>query len=252
VEEADDMGSWGTALYSDDLSSDLRGDFRDLIGEGLAAEAALDRLMQEYAASFADADEAPVCWLAIAETAWRLGRPIARATGEALRVIESGADLLRWSDPRDRRRRAAVLEEVAETLRSSAPPPKRVPRRFRANNPWAVGEIIAYRLGSGNWTAFRVIGHHVDKGGRSAVCEPLAWTGSEPPRETQLRSVGLRPSVGGWKVTQFLLGEPRRRTDADRLVRTGILSNPLQAADRYFVFVFPHVDRELREMFGLE
>jgi hypothetical protein len=45
------MGTWGTGLYSDDLAADLRGDFRDLLGEGVPASVAVDRLMSEYAES---------------------------------------------------------------------------------------------------------------------------------------------------------------------------------------------------------
>jgi hypothetical protein len=36
------MGTWGTALYSDDLAADLRNDFIDHIGNGLSADEALD------------------------------------------------------------------------------------------------------------------------------------------------------------------------------------------------------------------
>lgn len=246
------MGSWGTALYSDDLAADLRGDFRDLIGEGLTAEAALDRLMEAHASSFADADEASVCWLAVADTAWRLGRPLERATAAALRVIETGADLRRWPDPKDRKKRGLVLEKLAEALRSPAPQAKKVARRFKADNPWAVGEVIAYQLASGQWTAFRVIGHHVDKGGRHAVCEPLAWTGGAAPQAQQLQGVGLRHPIAGRRFSQFLLGEPRRKADAERLVRTGFSSAPVQGAGGYVGILFPQLDGNLRDFFGLE
>ncbi len=114
------MGTWGTALNSDDLAVDLRGDFRDLMPEGLLAEAALERLMTDYASSLPDPDEGPVFLLAIADTAWKLGRPVSRATTEALRVIEAASDLLRWRDPRDMDKRRAVLERLAEALWSSA------------------------------------------------------------------------------------------------------------------------------------
>src|SRR5262249_47710628 len=76
ADEREQVGTWGTALYSDDLASDLRNDFRGLIGQGLSSNEALDRLSSEYSSLLADADSAPVFWLAVADTAWRLGRPI--------------------------------------------------------------------------------------------------------------------------------------------------------------------------------
>src|ERR1700690_2296461 len=112
------MGIWGTALYSDDFAADLRGDFRDLVGQGLSADAALERLESEYASSLRDSDEASVFWLAIAYAAWQLGRPVERATAQALRIVSSGSDLPRWGDLKTQRKRQSVLERVANTLRS--------------------------------------------------------------------------------------------------------------------------------------
>ena len=109
------MGTWGTALYSDDLAADLRGDFTDAAGDGLSAAAIVDRLTQEYAASVADADEGPVFWLAVADMGWRLGRLDERARLEALAAIDSGRDLARWDEPRDRVKRAAVLDRAARS-----------------------------------------------------------------------------------------------------------------------------------------
>lgn len=246
------MGTWGTALYSDDLAADIRSDFRDLIGQGLAADDALERLLSEYSCSFNDPDEAAVFWLAVADTAWRLGRPVVRATAEALNVIESGADLRRWEVAKDRRARGLVLDKLAANLRSLPPSAKRVARPLIANNTWKVGEVVAYRLASGAWTLFRVIGHQKDKGGRHSICEPLDWSGPELPVPGELPRLSLRASVDPWTVTQFMLGEPRRKQDAARFVMTGARSTPAQQPHRYMVVVFPHFDRELRDVFGLE
>jgi hypothetical protein len=49
-----------------------------------------------------------------------------------------------------------------------------------------------------------------------------------------------------------MLGEPRRKQDGARFVRTGAHSTPVQQPGGYMVFVFPHFDRLLRDMFGLE
>jgi hypothetical protein len=245
------MGTWGTALYSDDLAADLRADFRDLIGEGLAAEDALARLLSEYSDSMHVPAEAAVFWLAVADTAWRLGRPVARATTEALGVIESGADLLRWEDAKARRGRSLVLDELAATLRSEPPPAKRVAKAFVANNTWDVGEVVAYRLASKAWALFRVIGHHQDKGGRHAICEPLDWSGSEPPHPGELPPLSLRASARG-RPPQFMLGEPRRKQDGARFVRTGTRSTPVQQPGGFMVFPFRYLDRLLRDMFGFE
>lgn len=245
------MGTWGTALYSDDLAADLRGEFRDLLGQGMSSDAAVEDLVARYAPSLRDPDEAPVFWLVLAHTAWRLGRPSGRATAEAFRVISSGSDLARWPDAKGRQKRQLVLARVETDLRSDPPPPKRIPARAVANNAWTVGEVLAFRLASGTWTLFRVIGHQVDKGGRHAICEPLNWLGPAPPEGNIVADLPLRPAVPPWQFTQFLLGEPRRKQDAARIIRTGTTSRPLQQPAGCAVLVFPHLDRQLDEIFGL-
>lgn len=181
------MGTWGTALYSDDLAADLRDDLRDLIGDGLTIEAAVDQLVREYGT---DEEQAGVFWLVVADTAWRLGRPHA-----------------------------------------------------------TVGEVVAYRLESGRWTAFRVIGHHADKGGRSAICEPLDWVGAAPPCAGDIERSRVLPASDAWHAPQFFFSE--RRVDPSRLVRTGIASKPEQTPEGYSTLVQPYVDRLLAELFGL-
>lgn len=245
------MGSWGTALYSDDLASDLRGEFRDLVAGGLLPDSALDKLTTDYAASLLDPDEAPVFWLAVAYTAWQLGRLVPRATSEALRVIAAGDDLRRWDEPKSRQKRLAVLQRVETDLRSPAPPAKRLQAPFVAANDWTTGEVVAFRLSSGLWTLFRVIGHHVDKGGRHAVCEPLDWLGPSPPDSATIVILPLRPAVEPWNTSQFLLGEPRRKHDVARFMRTGVHCDPAQQPGRFMVLVFPHVDQQLKAIFAL-
>jgi hypothetical protein len=64
------MGAWGTAT-SDDTASDVRDEFRDLIGEGLSTEQATEKLLSEYASSLEDLDDGPPFWLGLAVTQWK-------------------------------------------------------------------------------------------------------------------------------------------------------------------------------------
>ncbi len=68
------MGAWGVAIFSDDLAADIRGDFRELIGDWLTPSEATDRLKAEYASSLDDPNEMPVFWIALALAQWKLGR----------------------------------------------------------------------------------------------------------------------------------------------------------------------------------
>lgn len=246
------MGTWGTALFSDDLAADLRGEFRDLIGEGLTAEAAINRLKTEFKASLRDPDEESVFWLALADTGWRLGRLDHDVLQNALRVIDSGQDLARWEDTADRKKREQVLIKLRTKLLTPPPTAKPVARRIKSANEWQIGEVIAFRLLSERWVLLRVIGHNEDRGGKSAVCELLNWIGESTDSLRSVDHLSIRKEAGPRGTSQFLFQEPRIKRDQPRVVRTGIVSKPAQRCGSYTAFVWPFVDRLFREVFELE
>lgn len=246
------MGTWGIALFSDDLACDLRAEFRDLIGEGLTTEAAISRLKTEYNSSLRDPDEESVFWLALADTGWRLGRLDEEVLLNAERVIESGQDLARWEKAADRKKREQVLVKLRTRLRSAPPPPKRIAKTSKSANEWQKGEVIGFRLLSGRWVLLRVIGHHEDRGGKSAICELLNWIGESITSIPAVEKMSIRKESGLRGTSQFLFQEPRSKRDQMRVVRTGIFSKPAQRCSGYSAFVWPFVDRLFREVFELE
>jgi hypothetical protein len=176
------MGVWGTGIFSDDTACDVRDRYRDLVGDGLAGQQATDLLLEEFREALDDPEAAPVIWLALAATQWRCGRLEPRVQERALEVIDGGSDMMRWQDaPWLLRKRQTVLADLRETLLSPQPPEKRVRRRFRNTCEWEIGELIGYRLQSGNLAVFRVIGYHVDLGGTSPILELLDWIGGDIP-----------------------------------------------------------------------
>jgi hypothetical protein len=89
------MGTWGPAIFSDDTASDIRGDYKDLLGDGLSPSDATDRILLEWKDSIDDSDEQSVVWLALAVIQWKLGRLEERIKDKAIEVINSGCDLER-------------------------------------------------------------------------------------------------------------------------------------------------------------
>ena len=246
------MGAWGVAVFSDDLAADLRDEFRILVGEGLSSTEAVDRLLNEYASSIADDDEKSVFWIALASSQWKLGRLEERTKNEALRLIGSGEDLRRWADPKDRKKRAAVLEKLREQLVSPQPAPKRVPRTVKSANDWSVGEVVGLQLKSGRWTLLRVIGHHEDKGGRYAVCELLDWVGEQFPSAEQIARTPIKREANQRGISQFGFEDPIKSKDQVRVQRLGISSRPGQRCGGYTFLVWPYMDKSLKDLFGLE
>lgn len=193
------MGAWGPAIFSDDTACDVREEYRGLLGDGVPASQATDRLLEKWKDELSDPDVAPVFWLALAATQWKAGRLEERVKQEALGVMESGSDLARWqSDPQLESRRRKVLEKLRTQLNLPQPLPRKIPKPFRDSTDWQFGEAVGYRLASGRWVLFRVIGFHSDQGGTTPICELLDWNTERLPQPHEVRKLGiLRRSLNG-------------------------------------------------------
>lgn len=244
------MGVWGTDIFSDDLACDVRDEYRDLVADGLSGEQATQALIAEWAEVLDDPDLAPVFWMALAATQWRCGRLEPHVLEQALQAIRSGTDLVRWQDdPQLFIKRKAVLQRLYERLLSPQPPAKRLRKRFRNTCEWEVGEIIGYRLPTGDYVLFRLVGYHTDKGGTSPVFEILDWVGAEIPAADSLKAFPIK--IWGFDYTQLMIGRvSQRELPVERVVRLGIKQKPKQRAARnYIVTLWRWLDRTLEGIF---
>lgn len=186
------MGAWGPAIFSDDTACDVRDAYRDSIGEGIEGTEATRRLLAEWDTD--DMDQGPVVWLALAATQWRLGRLEDAVRDQALRVIEDNANLPAWMhNPKQLRQRERVLATLKEQLLSPQPPPKRVRKPFREQTLFAVGDVVSYRLASGNYALLHVAEHYrANKHDIDPIVEVLDWTGNVVPDVDMVMALPIR------------------------------------------------------------
>jgi hypothetical protein len=247
------MGAWGTALCSDDTACDVRDGYRDLVGEGLSGAEATDSLMREWAESLDDPDCAPVFWLALAATQWRCGRLEPRVQKKALEVIDVGADLRKWHENAKLvKKRSAVLSKLREQLQSAQPAERRIPKRYRNSCEWEIGEVVSYHLKSGQFVLFQVIDFHSDKGGTSPICHLLDWAGGEIPSAEAFEKLGVK--VRPWD-SRFMLGRLKEKDlPIDRVRRLGLkLKLEQEKTPRaYKIFLWSYLDRQLKDVYGIE
>jgi hypothetical protein len=195
------MGVWGTAIFSDDNASDIREEYRTLLGDGLNGPEATDRLIQEWQPSIGrDPDLAAVFWLALAVTQWKCGRLEERVKREAIQVIDSGAGLRLWKGNDQERQRAKVLDATRKLLHDPQPPARKIAKVFRATCDWEPGELIGYQLLSGSYVVLQVTDLHTDKGGTGPICEVYDWQGPAVPSPANLASCSMRPLKSLWKT----------------------------------------------------
>ena len=111
------VGAWGTAIFSNDTSSDVRTEFRDLIADGLEPREATDRLVASYEPG-SGADDAADFWLGLALAQHRLGRLLPDVHRAAVAAAQQ-EDLRRW-EPEDREKRVRAVSKALDELASPA------------------------------------------------------------------------------------------------------------------------------------
>lgn len=249
------MGTWGAGIFDDDDAADVKEDYRNLVAEGNSGQQATDILLQKWKS---DLDNT-VFWLALAATQWRCGRLEDRVKSRALQIIESEADLERWKQAGDRnalRKRTAALEHLRTQLISPQPRQTKIKKPFRSTTDWERGELIAYKLQSGKWIIFRVLGVKGDKGGMYPVCEILDWVGDSIPDSSELYGVPVRRCVGVHEreKPQLDIGKASAREyPEDRITRLNIKIEPEQqiGLPRGFT-LWRYLDKHLSVRFGLQ
>ncbi len=255
------MGTWGPAIYSDDLACDIRDDFKQLIGDGFNSEEATCMLEKEYKDLIDDSDENSVFWFALADTQWKTGRLIDRVLKNTLKIIDSRSDLERWKeDPKNFKKRETVIAKLKQQLLTDQPKEKRITKVYREESKFNIGDIFSYQNRLENKALFRVIGIHQDKGGRSAICELINWFEKELPIKNELLSkdkidinkiskLKFRTIQG--EKTQFMLAETvakyKPKEECFKLITTN--SNSQQNCAGYSVVFWRDLDKLLANEF---
>ncbi len=179
------MGTWGVAIFSDDIASDVRDRYREHLGDEVPDAEATRLVLEASVEQLADGETAPIVWLALATAQSRVGRLEGRVRDEAIRVIDAGTDLPRWRDePRAMAKRQAALARLRDELIGPQKPRRRIPKPIRSVCPWEPGAIVSFRRDDGRHLLLRVKathGEHGVSGGRYAIFEVLDWIGEDIP-----------------------------------------------------------------------
>lgn len=92
------MGAWGTGLYQDDDTCDIKEEYLNYLRIGKTNEEALQEVISDNKEMIKDDEIGPLFWLALADTQWKYGRLTNDIRDRALEVIDSGKDLERWKE----------------------------------------------------------------------------------------------------------------------------------------------------------
>ncbi len=140
------MGAWGTGLYQNDLSADVKDDYISKLKGGKTDEEALQEIMEEYREEMEDVDCKYDFFLGLADTLWKKGRLTEELKTKALEMLEEEITSDRWESEKLRKERNRVLDRLKEELNSPMPERKKVSVHKPYKTGWKEGEVYAFQI----------------------------------------------------------------------------------------------------------
>ncbi len=141
------MGSWGTALYSNDTSSDVR-DMANEVYPLVGIEEGTRLIFEEYADVMTENDnDCADFWFALADWQWRHGILTDDIKEKAITLLEAHTGIDEWEKFKtaaDVQRRLAVMDKLLTQL-SSPMPRMNIPKAKIAKPKHKPGDIIIAR-----------------------------------------------------------------------------------------------------------
>ncbi|MED4784687.1 MarR family transcriptional regulator [Brevibacillus choshinensis] len=117
------MGAWGTGIFEDDTTCDVRDELIDLLEEGMSVEEATKRISDNYLKEFSIDDDLEVMslvYIGLAATQLENNCLQEEVRKQTIELIERGADLELWEEAEeDYVERKKVLNEFKQKLISN-------------------------------------------------------------------------------------------------------------------------------------
>jgi len=143
------MGAWGSSLYSNDTTCDVRDIYMSLLENHLQnSHDAYENILKKCSDYMEDPDEAPLFWFALADTQWKVGRLIPEVKERAMEWINKEGGIALWEESRGGSSGwRKTLEKLRIKLETEQPPEKRFKRKnIPYQNPWNLNDVYAYRI----------------------------------------------------------------------------------------------------------
>lgn len=141
------MGSWGTALYSNDTSSDIR-DMCNEVYSLVGIDKGTQLILEEYAdivnSDIIDNDYADF-WFALADWQWKHGILTDEIKNKTISLLEARTGIDEWEGS-DVKKRLAVMDKLIQQLKSPQPEVK-IPKAKIVKPKHKPGDIIIVRTG---------------------------------------------------------------------------------------------------------
>ncbi len=175
------MGAWSTKIFDDDGATDIRGEYKILLGYQVAPDEAWKRIYDDYYSKYQDSDDEDVFWLSVALLQWQYGILRDEVKRKAIAVIEEESYLARWKESGNKiyEKRKKTLEEMKEKLLYEVNPVKKLPKcpaYYREKTKFQIGDIYAYQDKEGKCIYMQVVSESTSP--VTDLCPELDFTSS--------------------------------------------------------------------------
>ena len=143
------MGAWGTTLYANDTTCDVRDTYMKFLKEQqLSNQEAYEKTLEEYHELIEDDDESPLFWYALADNQWKVGRLTPEVKAKALEWIDKEGGMSLWEDNKKGIEGwNKTLEKLRIKLESEQPKEKKIRKPVVIDqNLWNIGDVYAYQF----------------------------------------------------------------------------------------------------------
>jgi hypothetical protein len=149
------MGTWGTAINSNDTSSDIYADFFDLYNEGEKPDLIREKLVRDNKELIENPDDSNNFWFTLALALWETKALDQETFNRVKEIIQTEKDLQVWreldADETEVKKRKDVLEKFLIKISSEKDKPK-ARKRKRIKEPiFEKGTCLTFRLPNGNY-----------------------------------------------------------------------------------------------------
>ncbi|WP_101451028.1 hypothetical protein [Aquimarina sp. MAR_2010_214] len=201
------MGTWGTAIKSNDTSADIYADFFDLYNDGKEPNEIKKKLISDNPNGTND------FWFTLALALWET-KSLSNDILEKVReIIKSESDLKVWKEldasESDIKKRKIVLEKFLTKLESEKAKPKARKRISKKEPIFKKGSCLIFKLDNGNYGGGIVLESDFETGfGYNLIVSTRINQASSPTVSDFKKCNVLVASFGHWKnepkVTWYL------------------------------------------------
>ncbi len=109
---------------------DIQGDLDELLKDGKSLAEASAEIVNKYSFLNDDSDEAPLLWIALADSQWKYGGLEPGVLERVKHDFDADAGMGRWQDEGESnyRKRRVALQKFINKIETPKPKPTRLPR----------------------------------------------------------------------------------------------------------------------------